>query len=57
MNPEGRQTLRNWKDNRFRDEPEIADLVDELKVEEERERERPDDGFPEHDNFDEESNP
>ena len=55
MNPEGRQTLRQWKDNRFRDEPEIADLVDEIEAEEVAEKNRPDDGLPEHDRYDEES--
>jgi hypothetical protein len=57
MNPEGRQTLRQWKDNRFRDEPEIADLVDEIEAEEEAEKNRPDDGLPTHDLYDEESEP
>ena len=55
MNPEGRQTLRQWKDTRWKDEPEISDLVDEVEAEEEKEKERADDGLPTHDRYDEES--
>ena len=58
MTPTGRfQTLRQWKDTQWKDDPELSDLVDELEAEEDREKERSDDGFPEHDCFDEESEP
>jgi len=53
---EGFQTLRQWKDQKFREDPEIADLVDEIEEEEERQKQT-DDGFPEHDRYDEESEP
>jgi hypothetical protein len=49
------QTLQQWKDDRWKDEPELSDLVDEVEAEEDREKERADDGFPEHDAYDEES--
>jgi len=53
------QTVQEWKNNRWRDEPDIADLVDEIEAEEEHERERDvgDDGLPVHDDLSEESNP
>ena len=58
MNPKGRQTLRQWKDARWKDEPEISDLVDEVEAEEDREKERADDdGLPAHDLYDEDSAP
>lgn len=51
------QTLQEWKDNRWREEPEISDLVNEIEAEEELEKNRADDGLPDHDCFDEESEP
>jgi len=49
------QTLQEWKDTRWKDEPELSDLVDDAEAEEDREQERTDDGLPEHDAYDEES--
>jgi len=51
----GFQTLRQWKNDRWKDEPELSDLVDDAEAEEKREKERTDDGLPEHDRYDEES--
>ena len=58
MNPNGRfQTVQEWKDTRWKDEPELSDLVDDAEAEEKAEKERTDDGLPEHDDFGEESDP